>query len=270
MEVRYDLEFRPASEDAERATQAAVRVRDFVEPRLPPEFAAAQWVRAREAFDWKADLRQFRDREKYPGFFDDEITPKNLDGLERNFRDSLTTAEFRYAGEVCFWKNFARNGNTLARGLLARLAVPGHWEVFVDDLKRLASDPTFENLKAFRSACGEKLGLATPVTFLAFYQPDCFPMVDRLVAEWRRQNAKRLGYVEAEHFSQRTPDGWIQGNQQSWKAYLGWAKFCRRTAKRLAELTRQPWRARDVEMAVWTAQRKSLFLPLLPFQHPGG
>jgi len=146
VEVRYDFEFWPASEDAERATQAAVRVRDFVfvEPRLPPEFAAAQWARAREAFDWKADLRQFRERENYPGFFGDEITPKNLEGLERNFRDSLTTAEFRYTGEVCFWKNFARNGNKLAFGILAHLAVPGNWEVFVDALKRLASDPTFD------------------------------------------------------------------------------------------------------------------------------
>ena len=239
MEVRYDFEFRPTRPDADRALQAASRVREFVEGRF-----AERWSHARAAFDWKADLRKFRDRQKFEGFFDREITPSTLVEFEQVFRNSLSTGELRRAGEVCFWKNFKRKGNALASGLLAYLAVPGNWEVFVDDLKRLASDPTFENLKAFRSACGEKLGLATPVTFLAFYQPERFPMVDRLVAEWRRQNAKRLGYVEAEHFSQRTPDGGIQGNQQSWKAYLGWAKFCRRTAKPLAELTRQPWRAR--------------------------
>lgn len=265
VEVRYDFEFWPTRPDADRALQATSWVCDFVEGRF-----AERWSYARAAFDWKADLREFRDRQKFEGFFDREVTPSSLGEFEQVFRDSLSTGELRRAGEVCFWKNVARNGNTLASRLLAHLAVPGNWEVFVDDLKRLASDPTFENFEAFRSACGEKIGLATPVTFLAFYQPERFPMVDRHVADWWSRNAKRFGYTEAKLFPQRIQDGWIQGTEQSWNAYLEWAKFCRWMATRLATLTGQPWRARDVEMAVWTAQTKSLFLPPLTLQHSGG
>ena len=65
-------------------------------------------------------------------------------------------------------------------------------------------------------------------------------------------------------------DGLIKGTRESWKAYLGWAEFCRQVAQQLWALTGHRWGARDVEMAVWTAQRKSLCLPPLPAPHPSG
>ena len=103
MEVRYDFEFWPTKPDADRALQAASRVREFVEGRF-----AERWSHARAAFDWKADLRKFRDRQKFEGFFDREITPSTLVEFEQVFRNSLSTGELRRAGEVCFWKNFKR------------------------------------------------------------------------------------------------------------------------------------------------------------------
>jgi len=46
----------------------------------------------------------------------------------------------------------------------------------------------------------------------------------------------------------------IAPNPTSWKAYLAWTEFCRRQAAVLS------WRARDVEMAVWSD--KDARLPL--------
>lgn len=271
VEVRYDFEFWPTSQDTERALQAALRVRDFVERRLSSAWSliAEEWRCAREAFDWKADLSKFRDREEFKGFFDREITPSNLEDFEQAFRDSLSANEFPRAGEVCFWKNFGRNGDALALRLLRHLALPENWKAFVDGLQRLGEDPTFEHFKTFRRACDEKNGFATPVTFLAFYRPDRFPMVDQRIADWRAHHSAGLAPAQAQRFSRRE-DGWIRGTHQSWKAYLEWAKFCRQAGECLSAFDGRPWRARDVEMAVWTAQRNSLFLPPLPSRHAGG
>jgi HEPN domain-containing protein len=264
VEVRYDFEFWPTRPDADRALQATSRVRDFVEGRF-----AKRWSYARAAFDWKADLRKFCDRQKFEGFFDREITPSSLGEFEQVFRDSLSTSELRRAGEVCFWKNFRRNRDELTRQLLGHLEPAENWVAFVDRLKKLSSNPTFDNFGAFRRACAEEHGFATPITFLAFYDPDRFPMIDRYIGDWCADNAERFQLCQTHRFARRK-DGLIRGSEASWKAYLAWTEFCRRTAKRLAELTRQSWRARDVEMAVWTAQTKSLFLPPLTLQHSGG
>jgi len=46
--------------------------------------------------------------------------------------------------------------------------------------------------------------------------------------------------------------------------YLHWIAWCRECAQELTDITETRWRARDVEMAVFTAQRDRTFLNVLP------
>ena len=46
--------------------------------------------------------------------------------------------------------------------------------------------------------------------------------------------------------------------------YLNWVNWCQEVAQVLTELTSKQWRARDVEMAVFTAQRNGMTLNVLP------
>jgi HEPN domain-containing protein len=262
VQVRYDFDFWPAADGVRRAIEAAVRIRECVVAQLSP---AQQWRRGLEEFDWKADLRDFRDHEEYPGFFDREITTSDLKRFEQEFQDSLDSGDFQRSGEVCFWKNFGdpRASHKLTSRLLEHLKNQADWSSFRDALKLLAARPTFENFDAFRRACSEKNGFATPIAFLAFHMPDRYPMVDRHVADWWQRNAGRFEFPEPGTFSRRK-DGWIYGVKRSWDAYLRWTDFCRQTAGRLADLSKQLWRPRDVEMAVLTAGKKSIALPELP------
>jgi hypothetical protein len=83
-----------------------------------------------------------------------------------------------------------------------------------------------------------------------------------------RKNKERFGYEKSVEFSQRN-DGWIQTTlkshvQQNWLAYLEWSKFCRDYAKRVSINCELMYRARDVEMVVWEAEKGGIYLNILP------
>ena len=48
--------------------------------------------------------------------------------------------------------------------------------------------------------------------------------------------------------------------ESHWRFIESWITWCRFTARKLSQRTESPWRARDVEMAVFTAQRRKLSL----------
>ena len=92
--------------------------------------------------------------------------------------------------------------------------------------------------------------VATSATFPAFLRPDLFPMVDTQVTKWVENNpwigmvAPRLGKAEVLH-------------EKHWDYIWAWIQWCRETAIKLGP----DWTPRDVEMAVFTAQRSGLLLP---------
>ena len=96
--------------------------------------------------------------------------------------------------------------------------------------------------------------LATHISFLA---PDRFPMVDRRVAKWVNSHLDR--------FNKKDPNGpqLIKSQYGQTKAtvltmvdfdfYLHWIRWTQHMANKLSQQTEIKWRARDVEMAVFTA-----------------
>lgn len=206
------------------------------------------WNAAKANFNWKVDLRTFKHRDMCPGFFDRVIEPADVDKFERLFRESLHTEKLTgRAAEVAFWKNFGQHQSrdNIARKLLRWLSPPDRADQFAQAIEGIARDFTWDSFKRLQASCGQVSGFATPLTFLSFFDPERFPMVDQRIGDWwARRFPRQL------QFSRRD-DGWIRPSQQSLKAYVSWTSFCRRQAEALSGLG-DHWRARDVEMAVWS------------------
>lgn len=251
VEARYDTEFWPTSQILEQAEVAANRIAQFVSARMQsvrlPAFEIHEaWKAARDQFDWPVDLRHFKDAIQYqPEFFNRLIEPGQTCEFEDALRAELVSGGRAERGaEVVYWKNA---GNHLARdritrGFLASMRNAAAWSHFAASVQRLASTPTWECFSAVKKVCG---GFAVPLTLLSFYDPKQFPMIDRKVGMWWSRK-----------FSSKPQFKWsgevIAPSKQSWAAYLAWTEFCRRHAAYLTTLSERAWRARDVEMAVWT------------------
>lgn len=227
------------------------------------------WLNAYTSYDWNVDLAKYDERQKYPGYFNTAITPRNTIDFENKFRESLQNDEYQVAGEVCFWKNYGiyQSRNRLTAKLLEHLSQPPNWIQFKKSLLDLHASPTHPNFETLRRAMNQPRGFATPLTFLSFYGPAMYPMVDKNIAYWWALNKSGHGFESSRVFSQRS-DGWIQSltpsqTSQNWEAYLDWARFCCDYSKRITGRVKMNYRARDIEMAVWMACKKKLPLNTL-------
>ena len=112
-------------------------------------------------------------------------------------------------------------------------------------------NPTPETFRLFRANIAKNGVVATAATFPAFLRPDLFPMVDMQTARWVSLNPwtgiavpnLRSGVLHERH----------------WQYIQDWVQWCRE----VAQLLGTHWTPRDVEMAVFTAQRSHLDLPPL-------
>jgi hypothetical protein len=222
------------------------------------------WNKALEKYNWTVDLRCFSGAANYPGYFNRVIRPADVVAFENAFRIAVNEAgSFEIAGEVCFWKNYGAFRNKVTQRLLTYLAERANWDRFVRAVKQVSANPSYDNLVALQSACSQPSGFATPITFLAFYKPTEYPMVDKHIANWWSVHKAGYGFGDSPKFSQRNDD-WIRSSEQSWNAYIAWRRFCCYYAVRMAKNWGLNWRARDVEMAVWEAQKSGVSLSALP------
>jgi len=224
------------------------------------------WIKAYQSYDWTVNLCNFKESTRYPGFFCHTINPTDIVSFENKFRLNVDcNGSYIIAGEVCFWKNYARNNNRdkIVVSILNHLKSTDNWIRFTHTLKKLACEPSYENFSNFRIACNQNNGFAVPITFLAFYNPVEFPMVDKHIANWWNANKATYGYEKSPDFSQRE-DGWIKPVEQNWNTYLVWKEFCNDYAKKIIQICKF-WnvRARDIEMAVWMAYRNTIALEIL-------
>ena len=112
--------------------------------------------------------------------------------------------------------------------------------------------PTLGNFQEFRRCIAKTDVVATAATFPAFLRPDLFPMVDTQTALWAGQNRwARIAGVS------KTGQGVLY--ERHWEYVKSWIQWCYKTA----ELLGSDWTPRDVEMAVFTAQRSGRKLPRL-------
>ncbi|MFZ2089418.1 MAG: hypothetical protein WAU47_12665 [Desulfobaccales bacterium] len=228
------------------------------------------WLKAHKKYTWEVDLSRFRGSQNYEGYFNQTIQSPDVLEFENKFRIALNNNEYVVAGEVCYWKNYGNHQarNRVAISLLTYLKDFENWNGFIQAIERVSNNPTFENFITLQKACNQQRGFATLITFIAFYKPSEYPMVDKHIANWWRLNKDRFNYANSQEFSQRN-DGWIQPititqKRQNWNAYLAWKEFCTDYARRLARNCKFDWRARDVEMAVWEAFKNKISLSIIP------
>lgn len=224
------------------------------------------WISAHKKYNWAVNLTHFRWARNYRDHFNHIISPANIIEFEDRFRESIDQfGSFVTAGEVCFWKNYGspqKRRDELTMKLLQHLQVSDNWNNFVQAIRELSNDPSWDNFKALQKTSNQPSGFATPLTFLAFYRPVKYPMADKHIAFWWAENRARHDYGSSPVFSQQF-DGWIKPVKQSWEAYICWARFCREYARLIMRDYAMNWRARDIEMAVWEAQKRGLQLNVL-------
>ncbi len=231
------------------------------------------WELCLNSYDYSANLNEFAYNGKYEGYFNTVIEGGNIAQFEDKFRKSIYNGQiddYVVAGEVCFWKLFSyvngeRNRDFHAEKLLNHLSIGRNFEYFSKSLKTLANNPYLDNFKKFRQSCRQPFGFAVPLTFLSFYHPSKYPMIDAKIAAWWSDNTSQFGVSNSSHFITSYPNGPIdvQNDQNlslNWNAYLNWVDFCQKYASLLTKLTTRSWTARNVEMAVFYAQENNIQL----------
>ena len=224
------------------------------------------WIKAYRMYSYTVDLSEFKNAVRYPGYFNRTIKPNNLMEFENKFRKTINeSGSFEVAGEVCFWKvyRFSENRDNITQRLLDYLSSSTNWNDFIRTIRKIAGNPSYENFIALKNACNQPAGFAVPLTFLAFYKPIEYPMADKHIANWWAKNKIKFGYGPFPAFLQGIY-GSILSCKQSWDAYVAWKTFCNDYARRISENCGLSWRARDIEMAVWEAQRNYISLEVLP------
>lgn len=222
------------------------------------------WVYALESYSYPFDLRKYNDAPNYSGWF-------ALSSSSGNRAETMQFEDYfrRYALEsiepwleVVYWKLYnqplSRNRTTRAidRRLLSRqVSSRSLW----DACNAFVEKPTRQNFESLRKMLVSSNTIAVAATFPAFLRPDLFPMVDRRVARWVARNmrehnsANPAGIQLVEPATQVLLDKDAVLTMRDFTFYERWIRWCYSTSQKLTQRTSQTWRARDVEMAVFTA-----------------
>lgn len=226
------------------------------------------WTRALNDYNYRVRLPDYKRSREFPGYFTRGIPGDRASTID--FEDYFRASSELSIGpwvEVAFWKLCGQKRRFEARvdQLVDHLREQG---VTASELRGAVdlfiAKPTKVNLSVMRALLGIKAPvLALALTYPAFVDPDQFPMVDTNTARWVSANAETYSKSAAKKL---TPfDGGRSSlHDNDFDSYLNWVQWCRETAANLTTRTGTRWRARDVEMAVFTAAREGLSLNPLP------
>lgn len=226
------------------------------------------WTKALSDYEYPVRLSDYNRADQFPDYFIRNIPGNRASTIqfEDRFRvDSGNCVEPYF--EVVFWKLYSQ-ANRCQKGTDRVVEHVLQNGVAASDL-RCAIDsfverPTRTKLSVLRALLGMKTPvLAVALTFPAFVDPAGFPMVDMQTAKWITSNylAHNRNRTKA-----LTPFKLnctvLQDND--FQNYLNWVRWCREVADVLTDRTDIEWRARDIDMAVFTAAREGLPLNVLP------
>ena len=218
------------------------------------------WERALAAYGYPVDLNRFRDAQNHPGWFELKIDPGDRSqtmSFETRFR-ARAPDHLEAWGEVVFWKLYSGGTGRAAKrsaALIGSSAVAGDlWS----SCAAYISKPSLDSFRAFRSRLFTQPVVATAATFPAFICPEKFPMVDTQITRWAGENGGAHGYSAVGGPDLECVPRLRSGSvlrESHWSFVESWTAWCRFSAAILTERTGRTWRARDVEMAVFSAQK---------------
>jgi hypothetical protein len=226
------------------------------------------WVKALNAYCYPVDLRKYGRASQFPGFFKIEIVG------ERNSTVAFETLYQQTAQEnmprffeVVYWKLYSQpNRREEATNRIVNFVQNKgiRSEELWNAIRRFLDNPAIPNLKQIRKLLGIKASvLAVPLTLCALADPQKFPMIDNQVAVWVNSNASTHNDKRKNKLSVFKKKYKVI-KDDDFPSYLDWVEWCREVAQILTKLTDSEWQTRDVEMAVFTAQRNRMMLNALP------
>ena len=217
-------------------------------------------------------MSKYKRAGEFSGFFKKKISGdrKSTIAFENYFRENAPN-NIEVFFEVVFWKLYSlapfrdRKTNRIVDYVKKEENTA---EQIWKSVQQFVNSPKKTNLRIIRAYLGlTSRVLATPLTLVAFANPDEYPMVDNRVAEWVNQNF-------SEHNTNRknklTPFTKKRNTlrDDDFLNYLNWVNWCQECAQVLTKRTNNNWRPRDVEMAVFTAQepKEIMNLNVLPLR----
>lgn len=208
------------------------------------------WTIARDSYDYLRDLAGYAYRPEYPKQIRSHAQTTEFEDLFRKY--GPYEIEAWYA--VVRWKSPRSAEKTIRHIRESNVSSGELWRFCNDYVQKF----TPESFSRFRRKLAKEKVVATAATFPAFIWPEKFPMVDTVITEWSRLNG-------VSHRLASPPD--LNGGvlyERHWYFVEDWIKWCQRMATILTRRTDEHWRARDVEMAVFTAQRSKGKISLNP------
>jgi hypothetical protein len=229
------------------------------------------WQKALEAYSYPVDLTKYRNAKQFPGFFNTKITGDRASTMdfERHYRDTASTRIEPYL-EVIYWKLCSLRRGIADREVDNRLkairdnnTTPQRlWHV----IQQFIGNQTEDNLERIWEKFGySDNGLALPLTFPALAGSETLPMIDMQVANWVNKNLERHNDNRISKLTLfNTSASSLRGTDKNFVSYVNWVHWCQEVSTVLTKLSAIPWRVRDVEMAVYTAERSEGKLDLEP------
>lgn len=225
------------------------------------------WQRALQSYSYPVDLRKFEHAQEYPGWFEHNLpwgSREETIEFEDHFRENAQSALAPWF-EVVFWKMYSQGGRANYRTQCVVEQMEDNdvspqqlWDA-CEQYTRSPSRKAFDNFRKLFHFTSESIAIVA--TFPAFMAPKWFPMVDSRVADWTRENAAAHNEADPDGPELIPPQkGYL--TMRHWPFVLSWVKWCFHTSQKLTARTNTEWRARDVEMAVWSAYGKIQLEPL--------
>jgi len=217
------------------------------------------WKYYLSRYDYPVQLWKFELAKQYPQHFDMKIKGdhESTVAFENYFRENMKNSIEVYY-EVIFWKYFSQpqfrqvGAGRIVEYIEERGVDAKSMHQAIQDFTKA---PSIRNLKNIRRLLGISTRvLAVPLTLVSFYDPISFPMIDNVVAKWVNRNFDEYSQNKT---SPLTPfdKKYTSLQDNDFDHYINWKNWCCEMAKVLNEKTNYLWRARDVEMAIFTYER---------------
>lgn len=220
------------------------------------------WIRALNEYNYPVNLACYRHADDFPSFFHQKIRgDRNSTMLfEDYFRENIQNIEVWY--EVVFWKMYSQIGRRDLRTTRIIEKLSSSPVITAPQLiaatKSFINNPIRSNFIQLRNLFrfGSE-SIAIVATFPAFLDAVKFPMVDTRIAKWvnsqldayNKKNPSGPQLVRS-RYGQNTSTVLTMSDFDFYNHWIDWTRYI---SIKLSKLTDMNWRARDVEMAVFTA-----------------
>lgn len=234
------------------------------------------WLDALRLYSYSVTFTEFNDAHRYPGWFSFDLTSgdrsQTID-FESHFKKHAKSNIEPWL-EVVFWKLYS-NGkyrrNTKTCEVAQRIKNINPEDIYGDCMTYMGSGNSKkakDHFKRFQKLFFPSEAIATVATFPAFLDPKSYPMVDTRIARW--VGKYMVSHNEADpagpqlirpRYLDHCPKQTVL-MMTDYDFMRSWICWCAHTANKLTsrKSLNGGWRARDVEMAVFTAWGKQLHL----------